>query len=258
MRSDAARPLTAVWSARNTAAPALVTETTQVLRWIGDGGSLDRVGEAIRSGELLRLRTQTSRVAYAAAIRRRYLDRTPVWALTDLVRASRRAGDDLRHLLYIHFCREDAFARAMAQEFLAIRWREGREHLPTADARSFLESAAEQQPQIRSWTANGRLKLVTNTLRAFTEFGILTGVKKRILRKPAPSSLVIEHLLRVAMPGRTAGASILEDPWWRLFFLEPAEVSEHLGRLARDRRIRYERTGSTVILEIPDDLESRP
>ena len=249
---------TGQWSARNTAAPALVAETTLVLRWIADGGSLDRVSEAIRSGELLRLRTQSSRVAFAAAIRRRYLDRTPVWALTDLVRASRRPGDDLRHLLYIHFCREDAFARSLAQDFLAVRWQAGREHLPTADAVSFLESAVEQQPHIRSWTKSGRLKLVTNTLRAFTEFGLLSGVLKRSLRKPAPSSLVIEHLLRLVVPDRTTGASILDNPWWKLFLLEPAEVADHLGRLARKRRIRYERTGSTVILEIPDDLESRP
>ncbi len=104
-----------IWSARNTSAPALVTEATQVLRWIGDGGGLDKVGEAIRSGELLHLRTQSGRVAFSDALRRRYLDRTPVWALTDLVRASRRQGDDLRHLLYIHFCREDAFARALVR-----------------------------------------------------------------------------------------------------------------------------------------------
>ncbi len=258
MTAAPSRPLSDRWSARNTAAPALVAEATQVLRWIGDGGSLDRVGDAIRSGELLRLRTQSSRVAFAAAIRRRYLDSTPVWALTDLVRASRRSGDDIRHLLYIHFCREDAFARALVQDFLATRWREGRESLPTADARSFLEGAADRQPQVRAWTASGRLKLVTNTLRAFTEFGLLAGVKRRTIRKPAPSAVVIEHLLRIILPERTAGASILIDPWWRLFFLDQAEVSEHLGRLARDRRIRYERTGSTVILEIPDDLELRP
>jgi hypothetical protein len=249
---------TGVWSARNTAAPALVAETTQVLRWIGDGGSLDNVGNAIRSGVVLRLRTQSSRVAFAAAIRRRYLERTPVWALTDLVRASRRSGDDLRYLLYIHFCREDAFARALVQDFLSKHWRMGREYLHTADVQSFLEAAIDQQPHIRSWTISGRLKLVTNTLRAFTEFGLLTGIRRRRLRKPAPSSLVIEHLLRLIVPGRTAGASVLEDPLWQLFFLEPSEVVEHLGRLAAAARIRFEKTGSTVILEIPEDLEPLP
>jgi hypothetical protein len=45
----------------------------------------------------------------------------------------------------------------------------------------------------------------------------------------------------------------LRDSCWRLFFCEENDVAHILSQLAQERRIHFERVGSTVVLDTPPE-----
>jgi hypothetical protein len=91
--------------------PPRGAENHPVLRWDQRFKSLDHVSDAICSGGSFRA-PATRRVPLPAAIRRRYLTRTPVCGARP-IRSGLHAEVviNLRHFFYIHFYREDICPR---------------------------------------------------------------------------------------------------------------------------------------------------
>ena len=54
------------------------------------------------------------------------------------------------------------------------------------------------------------------------------------------------------------GREVLQDSAWSLFMLTEADVVYVLSRLAQERRIGFERAGSTVVLLVPEGWSKNP
>ena len=96
-----------------------------------------------------------------------------------------------------------------------------------------------------------RKKLAGNVLSALRDFGVLSGVQRKVLQRPIVPPEVALHLCRLLHAEGLRGRSLLEAPDWRLFLWEPHDISMALAQLAQRGEIQFERSGRTVILEIP-------
>ena len=139
---------------------------------------------------------------------------------------------------------------------LWARWCEGQRNVDRDDLLAFFDQAAEDQPQIARWTEPTRKRLAGDILSCLRDLGLLEGTqRKRIIRPQLPLSTA-EHLLRVLVAEGKRGAEILTEPTWRIFLCTPGDVADVLTRLSHTRRIGFERSGSHVVLHIPEAWET--
>ena len=101
------------------------------------------------------------------------------------------------------------------------------------------------------WRESTRTKLAGNVLSALRDFGVLTGVQRKKLHQPVVTSDVVLHLCRLLDAEGLRGRALLEARGWRLFLWDIQVTSEALTRLAQRGDIRFERSGRTVVLEVP-------
>ena len=71
------------------------------------------------------------------------------------------------------------------------------------------------------------------------------------LRRPVLTSEVAAHLVRLLVEQGVRGAAVVEHPFWHLFFRTSDDAAGELAALALHRVLRFERAGSTVVLETP-------
>ncbi len=75
---------------------------------------------------------------------------------------------------------------------------------------------------------------------------------KSLHRPPLPL-VTAAHLARVLASEGVHGNEFLAAPTWRLFLLSPAEVADVLSQLDQARMLHFERAGSTMVVDVPDD-----
>lgn len=88
---------------------------------------------------------------------------------------------------------------------------------------------------------------------ALRDLGLLKGIYKKTLGQPILPLPTAEHLLRILIAEGLRGGEILRDTSWRLFFRTENDVAHLLSQLAQERRIRFERVGGTVVLQVPEE-----
>ena len=98
---------------------------------------------------------------------------------------------------------------------------------------------------------SGFLWKAGSVLTALRDFGVLEGKQKKTLVKPLLPLATAEAILRIMISEGYRGRQVLENHAWRLFLLTEAEVAQVLGRLAQAGTIRFEKVGTTVVLETP-------
>ena len=138
-------------------------------------------------------------------------------------------------------------------------WQKGHRGRPVVahnDVLDLLISAAQEQPQIDRWSESTRVKLAGSVLTAFRDFGVLEGKQKKFLVQPQLPLSTATALLRILVAEGCRGRRVLEHHTWRFYLITEAEVAQLLARLAREGTIRFEKTGTTVVLETPAAWES--
>jgi hypothetical protein len=63
------------------------------------------------------------------------------------------------------------------------------------------------------------------------------------------------HLVRLLHREGLRGKALLDAADWRLFLWESADVTNSLSALAQLGELRFERSGSTVMLDVPMPIE---
>jgi hypothetical protein len=85
---------------------------------------------------------------------------------------------------------------------------------------------------------------------------LLEGKQKKVLVQPPLPLATAEIILRILVREGFRGRQILENHAWRLFLLKESDVAQVLSKLAFDGIIRFEKAGTTVVLETPSAWES--
>jgi hypothetical protein len=159
-------------------------------------------------------------------------------------------------LLYLLYALRDRLTYDFVTSELWLKGHRGRPVVSRNDVLDLLTSAALDQPQIDRWSESTRVKLAGSVVTALRDFGVLEGEqKKRLAQPPLPLSTATA-LLRILVAEGCRGRRALEDHTRRLFLITEAEVAQLLATLAGEGTIRFEKIGTTVVLETPAAWES--
>jgi hypothetical protein len=245
---DASHP-----SARNSSKGALLSEAFAVFHALSDGTRVDELRAAALDTRLFRQTARETRRRIWDSIHWRYFAwNPPRWVLSDLCGAATTEPHDprIQGLLYLHYARRDRLTFEFVTEFLLRRWQERQLAVRRDDVLDFLASRYGEEPVIRTWSDSTRKKLAGNLLSALRDFGVLTGVQRKVLQRPIVPPEVALHLCRLLHAEGLRGRALLEAPDWRLFLWEAHDISMALAQLAQRGEIQFERSGRTVILEV--------
>ncbi len=240
------------YSTRNSSKGSLVAEAQLVFRALASGTPVAEVRSACVGGKLLRQSARETRLRIWKALHWRYLAwNPPPWVLDDLATAARSDAASPRFvgILYIHYARRDRLTFDFVTDRLWDHWKQGVREVRRGDVMDVLAESANGQPA--RWRESTRTKLAGNVLSALRDFGILTGVQRKKLQRPVVAQEVVLHLCRLLDAEGLRGRGLLEAPDWRLFLWGVQDISQALARLAQHGAIRFERSGRTVVLEVP-------
>ncbi len=242
-------------STRNTSKGALITEAQAVLRSMAPGTPVENLRRACLTGSILRQRTrETRRHIWDLLHWRLFIWRPPQWVLVDLAEAARGYSADPRFagLLFLHYARRDRLTFEFVTEKLWALWKSRNLEVSRNDVLDYLQSSKPHNPQIKEWRESSRKKLAGNVLSALRDFGLLKGVQRKLIQQPLLPLEVVLHLCRLLHGEGLRGRAVLEARDWRLFLREPHEIAAAFGQLAQRGQLRFERSGKTVVLEVPE------
>ena len=243
---------------RNTSMGALIDEADRVFGALADGAPREEVKARCYDGELLRQRTEKGRRRIWASIQHRYFAHEITWAINDLIEAKRQDRKAFIDLLYLHYCLRDKLAFDVVVKLI---WEKGgveRGSIAPSNVRHLMDDASAEQPHIARWSESTRVKLANSVLTALRDFGALEGKNRKQVVRRSLSNFAAEHLVRLLVSEGQRGRSVITDPTWYLFLMSERDVSVKLASLASEQRLRFEKTGSTVVLETPVDWEVTP
>jgi hypothetical protein len=239
------------YSARNSSKGALIAESRLVLRALASGKSIEAVRDESLDGKLFRQAARDTRHRIWWSLHWRFFAWSPPqWVLTDLGAASHNEVTSPKFvgLIYLHFARRDRLTFDFMTDKLWALWKGGTQRVRRDDAIDFLADSLKGQPR---WRESTRVKLAGNLLSALRDFGLLTGVRRKMLHRPVVAPEVVMHLCRLLDAEGLRGRSLLEARDWRLFLWDLQDTSRALGNLAQQGELRFERSGRTVMLDVP-------
>lgn len=241
-------------STRSTSKGALITETHAAFRAMGSGMTIAELRAACFDGRLLRQSARETRHRIWEALHWRYFAwNPPQWVLADLAQAATADATDRRFvgLVYLHYARRDRLTFDFVSERLWTRGRSKVFEVRRNDVLDFLADYEARDVAVGKWRESTRTKLAGNVLSALRDFGLLKGVQRKSLQRPVVVPDVALHLCRLLDAEGLRGRALLEARDWRLFLWDLQDTSQALAQLAQRGDIRFERSGRTVILEIP-------
>lgn len=233
----------------------LIDETGRIVAGLVEGYSLSDLREMAVNGALFRQRAHNTRKPIWDRIHRRFFTQQVEWIAADVITAFRHGprSPEFVGLLYCHYVLRDHLTYDFVTQTLWTRWLAAKVNVSTQDVLVVLDEASATREHMKRWTEQTRGALASGILTGLRDLGLLVGRQHKTLTRPALPSLVSAHLLRVLVSEGLTGADIVRDPAWRMFILTHDDVAGHLGRLAQEGSIRFERTGRTVVLETPPE-----
>ena len=244
------------YSARNSSKGALLEEATRVFQALAAGATLDVVRDGVLRGALLTQRSTQNRRRIWTTIHHRYLQGEP-WLTEVLTNLSNQDpyGADFVSLLYLLYSLRD---RLTFEFVTTVLWQSGdRARTPVSrnEVLNLLAQSVADQPHIARWSEATRVKLAGSLLTALRDFGVLEGQQKKVLVQPTLPLSTAGTLVRVLVREGLRGRQIIADRAWRLFLLQETDVVQVLSKLAIAGVLRFEKAGSTVVLETPSAWE---
>ena len=244
------------YAARNIVGP-LLREAGLLFGAIAQGSSVAEARQLAMDGSLFPQRARSSRRRFWTAIHGRYVARQPDWVLRDMT--ANVAADPSRSesvsLLLLHFVLRDRLSFEFVTGPLWDQWSTNRGRVSVQAVLGFLDETQEDDQAAQPWKQATREKIASALLTSLRDFGLLRGARKKFLCRPPLPLSTVEHLLRLLVVAGARGRQVLDDHAWRVFLRTPSEVAHLLGELAQERRIRFEKAGSTVVLETPATWE---
>lgn len=241
-------------STRNSSKGALVAESQAVFRAFSPHTPLEEFRDQCLRGTILRQRARETRHRIWEALHWRFLAwNPPQWVLAELVDAARTDSSSPRFvgLLYVHYARRDRLTFDFVTGKLCEMWQSKAVEVRRNDVLDFLAAYEDDHPQVKSWRESTRKKLAGNILSALRDFGLLKGVQRKVIQQPIVQPEVVMHLCRLLYGEGLRGRTLLEARDWRLFLWEPHHAAGALARLAQRGKLLFERSGKSVVLEVP-------
>lgn len=257
MINDPFAPLTGIrhashYSSRNASKGAMLPELHRLLSELGDGYSREKARYLVMTQNVLNKKTFENRETVWKRLSFRYFNSFHGWIPNCLIQAaSFGAGSvDFLSLAYLYYALRDRITFDFVTSVIWDKWQAGLTHVSTADFLEFLLAVQGTAPELQKWRESTRGKMASITLSALRDFGLLRGTAVKQIQRPAISSEAVYHLLAVLWAEGKRGQAVYEAADWRLFLWREADINNALVRLAQLGWITFERSGSTVLLDL--------
>ena len=241
-----------IYSPRNSSKGSVISEAFSLFRTMDSTSNLNDLRRKVLDGEVFQKGSFETRSSIWKALRHRYLVVAPEWIAASLIRATEFGPQsaEFLSLAYIYY----AFRDRLTLEFILgpvwEKWQDGVTTLDRSDFQVFMEQLAVENCEIRKWHDSTKKKLASQALSALRDFGLLKGTQSKHIQRPTVASETVFHLLCVIIADGKEGRAIIEAPEWRLFLWNEADISNALLTLAQKKWINFEKSGSTVILNL--------
>jgi hypothetical protein len=244
------RDRTAV-SSRNTSTGALLYELYALFNTLDDL-TPEAIREAIIVENRLHKKSYEMRRKIWLAVNHRYLTAAPQWVSVALQEATAAGNQSPQFisLAYLYFALRTRLVFLFVTDFLWEQWQAGVTHLTHRDALRYIYALAEEEPLAQGWREATKKRMASMLLSSLHDFGLLKGKQTRYIQRPSIALDAAYHLLCLLHAEGKSGLEIVTDPAWRLFLWSEADVGQALSQLDQRGLIRFEKSGSTIILEL--------
>jgi len=251
------------YSTRLSRRGSLIKEAYKVLNYMSQNNSIEEIKRQVLDGKLLHHAAYESRRNVWLSLYHRYLKYNPEWVIRDLGNAASQGERSFQFLslFYLHYCLHDRVAYDFVVNIVWGKWTKNLTNISPNDILAFLEGRMEEHPRIYNWSERTKKDIASYLLSSLRDFGLLRGVQKKYIQKPTIPNETALHLLRILYSEGLRGQSIINSQDWKLFLWPESEVISALIELSLEKKIGFERAGSTVMLEVPEfwevDYDSR-
>lgn len=240
-------------SSRLTMAGALLHETYQLFQTVPQASSQDAIRELIIDGDLFHKNSYNTRRLMWIALNHRYLTPAPQWVGRALAQATSYGNQspEFISLAYLYFALRDRFTFLFITELVWPTWEKGSTRLTHRDTMCFIRDLADEDPAVKAWSEATKKKLASTLLSAPRDFGLLKGTAKKTIQRPPVALETAYHLLCILWAEGKSGREIVNAPDWRLFLWSETDIVQELTQLDQQGRVQFEKSGQTVILQLP-------
>jgi len=247
------------YSSRNASKGALISETFALFKDSCDKMGVEELKKQVIKDNSLHKKAFETRRRIWNDIRHRYLAVAPAWVGCAISRAALKgiSSPEYISLAYLHFSLRDRLIYDFITGPIWDKWLNRTTNVDRGDVLHFLDDLAIASPQIKKWSESTRKKLAGNVLSSLRDFGLLKGVQKKYIQRPAVAPETVYHLLCILIAEGKEGRSIVEATDWRLFLWSEPDVSNALTNLAQMRWITFEKVGKTTmfnLIRLPEGL----
>ena len=230
---------------------SLLPETYEVFRRWDLGRSRKENLDEVREGAWLTGGTANWRRDVAKVLNRRFDPDGRDRNLVSLAQAE-CPRSDWDPLVLWHITRDEYLLRDFLTGWLWREYQEGTFRLRPADVVPYLEGLAKQgkTQDGKPWSESTRSRVASGLLQMAADFGLLSGGSVREFRSPHLSDHTFLYLAHELLAGMGGARRALDAPDWHMYLMDTARVEEELLRLHQFRKVRFERAGSLVELEL--------
>jgi len=241
-----------VLSARISSKGPLIDESYSILRAYEIGSEIRHFRDKVVHGQILPHSSYHTRRTIWNHVYRRYFKHGNEWVIKILKESTNEGKNsrDFLSLAYLYYVLRDRFTFLFITERLWSIWQNKTIAIDVNDVLDFLVDISDDFIEVTHWRESTKEKLAQNTIRSLTAFELLKGVKHRVIQQPSISEEAVFHLLCILWDEGYRGKGLVEAPDWRMFLFIEDNVSYMLNRLSMIGWIGFEKSGSTVMIDL--------
>lgn len=243
-------------SSRLTMAGALLHETYQLFQAFSQFTDLGLIREAIIDKNLLHKTSYNRRRIVWIALHHRYLKPAPQWVGNALAQAATYGNQspEFLSLGYLYFALRDQVTFQFITNVIWPTWQHGSTRLTHRDAMRFIRALADKDPNANAWSEATKKRLASSLLASLRDFGLLKGTATKTIQRPPVALETAYHLLCILWAEGKSGREIINAPDWQLFLWTETDVVQALSQLDQQGRVQFEKSGQTVMLQLPSTM----
>lgn len=240
-------------SSRLTMAGALLYETHQLFQAFSQFTDLGLIREAIIDKDLLHKTSYNRRRIMWIALHHRYLTPAPQWIGNALAQAATYGNQspEFLSLGYLYFALRDQVTFQFITNVIWPTWQQGSTRVTYRDAMRFIRDLGSEDQDASPWSEATKKKLASTLLSSLRDFGLLKGTAAKTIQRPPVALETAYHLLCILWAEGKSGREIINAPDWRLFLWTEADIVQALTQLDQQGRVQFEKSGQTVMLQLP-------
>ena len=248
-----------VLSARISSKGPLIDESYSILRAYKIGSGIRYLRDKVVHGQILPHSSYHTRRTIWNHVYRRYFKHGNEW-IVERLKESTNEGKNSREFLslaYLYYVLRDRFIFLFITDRLWSIWKNKTIAISVNDVLDFLVDISDDFIEVTHWRESTRKKLAQNTIRSLTAFEVLKGLKNKVIQQPSISDEAVFHLLCILWDEGNRGKQLIEAPDWHVFLFSEDNVSYMLNKLSMRGWIGFEKSGSTVMIDLKRKHEVR-